>query len=161
MTFVPEDGTGLADANSLVSLEYANAYWADRPSTAGKWATASDPEKQEALLDATREVSAERFLGSPLSGLQALPLPRYWPTIDGRWWGPMPTPILEAVCELAKAHLDTPLNKALKRGGEIQVETLGPLSKTYFPGAPGGNTFPYVSDLLAPFVEGGAELVLS
>lgn len=156
MSFTPEDGTGLAGANSLVTLAYANAYWTAHPSTAGAWTTATDAQKEEALMVGTVDVLAHDFKGSPLSSTQALNLPRYWPTISGRTWGAMPTPILEAVCEAAGKHLASPLNAALKRGGEVASESVGPLSKSYFNGAPGGTIYPYVSKLIEPFLAAGS-----
>lgn len=153
---IPEDGTGLETANSLVSLAYANAYWTAHPSTAGAWATATDPFKEEALMAGTRKVCQNAFKGSPLSGTQALSLPRYWPEIDGRTWGGMPTPILEAVCEYAAKHLAAALSASLKRGGEIASEGVGPLSRSYFPGAPGGSTYPWERELLKPFLAAGS-----
>jgi hypothetical protein len=159
MAFVAEDGTGMPTATSLVSLAYADAYWDERPLTAGAWATATDPQKQEALQAASRWLDGYSFLGSPLRGDQALALPRYWPTIGGRSYDGMPTRILEAVCELAMRHLTTPLGADLERGGEIQNETLGPLSTTYFPGAPGSTLYPWVDGvkgLIRPFLDGGS-----
>lgn len=156
MALIAEDGTGLSTANSAVTLDYANAYWTAHPSTAGAWATASDPQKEEALMVATADVLAADFKGSPLSGTQALPLPRFWPIIDGRSWGGMPTPLLNAVCEMAGKHLASALNSALKRGGEVASESVGPLSRSYFQGAPGGSTYPHVRKLIAPFLAAGS-----
>lgn len=165
MAFTPEDGTGLSTATSLVSLSYANAYWAERPDTAGAWSTATDAQKQAALMTATRRICRESFHGSPLSGTQALELPRYWPEIKGRTWDGMPAPILEACCELARHELDESITEPLDRGGEIASEQVGPIATSYFAGAPSEKAFPYVQDLLAPFLEfgaggGQAELVL-
>lgn len=160
MSLIPEDGTGLETANSLVSLAYANAYWTARPSTAGAWATATDAQKEEALLAGTVKVCSYSFLGSPLTGSQALSLPRYWPEIDGRTWGGMPAPILAACCEFAAKHLSAPLNASLKRGGEVASEGVGPLQRSYFPGAPGGTSYPWERELLAPFLAtGGGQTV--
>ncbi|MEO8278028.1 MAG: DnaT-like ssDNA-binding protein [Thermoanaerobaculia bacterium] len=162
--FVAEDGTGLSTANSLVSLAYANDYWTDRPSTAGAWATATDPTKKEALMAATTVVCGANFRGCPLLSSQSLPLPRVFPWIDDRDPGYMPTPILEAVCQMAVVHFTSPLTAGLKRGGEVASERAGPLSRSYFPGAPGGTTYRYVTGLLAPFLEdagGEMEAVLS
>ncbi len=164
MSLIPEDGTGLETANSLVSLAYANAYWTAHPSTAGAWATATDPTKEEALLVATVQVCRYSFLGCPLSSSQALALPRSWPYIDGRAVAAMPAPILDAVCEYARKHLDKPLNASLKRGGEIASQGVGPMAQSFFPGAPGGNTYPYERSLLRPYLAAGsgqAEAVLS
>lgn len=164
MAFTPEDGTGIDGATSLVTLAYADAYWSERPSTAGAWATATNPQKQGALMEASNYLDAKGWLGSPLSGTQGLALPRYWPEIRDRTWDGMPRPILQACCELAKEHLTAPLNSALKRGGEVQSESVGPLSKSYFAGAPAGTIYPRVERLIGDFLEfagGQLEAVLS
>ena len=50
MAFVTEDGTGLAEANSYVSVAEADAYHADRGNAA--W-IGEDSAKQSALIKAT------------------------------------------------------------------------------------------------------------
>ena len=107
MAFIAEDGTGLADANSLCSVADADAYFADRGNAS--W-TGTDTLKEAALIRATDYVEllfSEKFKGDPFSETQSLS----WP----RWFGAMPkTPIFpkdikRAVCEYAVISLTTSL----------------------------------------------------
>lgn len=163
--FVVEDGTGKADATSVVSVADFRAYWTARPLNAGSALTATDGEVQDALMHATRwACSGRNFQGSPVSISQALELPRYWPTIGGRYWGALPAPILEAVCIVARYVLDEPLTDPLERGGAVASEAVGPISTSYFEGAEARKRFAFAEDQLGPFLEGGGaqqELVLS
>lgn len=167
MAFVAEDGSGLSTATSLVSLAAANAYWADRPRRAeGRWADATDAEKEESLMRATQFLNGEVLLGSPISSDQACVLPRYFPdSIGGVYYADgMPQPILDACCELANEDLASMLEPSRDRGGAVISETIGPLSFTYSDGAPSGTTYPLVERLIGPFRaigSGQSELVLS
>lgn len=166
MGFVPEDGNGLANATSLVDLAYANSYWSDRPrAAAGKWADATDPQKQEALMRATQRLCSLDWKGTPINGTQALSLPRYWPyddPIDGRYWDSIPTPVKDACCELANEDLAEILDSSLDRGGDLASEKIGPLEFHYNPSAPSEKVYPRVENLIAKFLDdGGSELLLS
>ena len=48
MAFVPETGIGLPDANSLVSVEFADEYFADR--AIAEWGKLTLPQKQEMIV---------------------------------------------------------------------------------------------------------------
>lgn len=76
MSFVVEDGTGLANATSLVSVAEADTYFSDRGGVA--WAALDDTtDKQPALVVASEFVStAFEFVGSKVSTTQALAWPR-------------------------------------------------------------------------------------
>lgn len=70
MAFVPEDGTGLANANSYCDLTFAASYFSDRGITA--WDNADDTDdKQPALIKATDYIES-RF-GSRWIGTQEFP----------------------------------------------------------------------------------------
>lgn len=76
MAFTAEDGTGLADANSYATADYADTYFADRGIVA--W-TGLDAAKEAALITATDYVDlvfAKRWVGEPLTTTQALSWPR-------------------------------------------------------------------------------------
>lgn len=70
---IVEDGTGLATANSYVSVVYADAYLDDT------WDAYTTAVKEAALIEATEYVDAiygSRFMGYPLESDQALEFPR-------------------------------------------------------------------------------------
>jgi hypothetical protein len=98
MSFVPEDGTGLANANSYVALAYADAYFAER---SVKW-TGSDTLRQSWLVRATDYINARfssRLLGTKSFPLvQALEFPRI---LDSTIGSVMPVNLLKATCEYA------------------------------------------------------------
>lgn len=53
---VVEDGAGVAGANSYLSVEDADAYWADRNNST--WADASTADKEAALIEASQYLDA-------------------------------------------------------------------------------------------------------
>lgn len=76
MAFVVEDGTGVAGANSYVSVAYADEYFADRGRT--DWA-GTDAVKQGKLIEATDYIEtlyARRFIGEMADPAQPLSWPR-------------------------------------------------------------------------------------
>ncbi len=74
---VVEDGTGLANANSYASLDFANEYHRLRDNVV--WTNATDHNKVGALIRATDYVDRRwRFVGSLFKATQALA----WPRLD-------------------------------------------------------------------------------
>lgn len=77
MGFVAEDGTGKSDANSLTTVEFADAYFQDRGITS--WAGTQN-DKRAWLIRATDYIEkrfGDKFKGSPsFDGVQALSFPR-------------------------------------------------------------------------------------
>lgn len=73
-----EDGTGLAAADSYISVDYADAYHLSRGYTA--WSGLSETAKQQAIVRATDHMDAvygTRFRGAIKTTTQALAWPRY------------------------------------------------------------------------------------
>lgn len=126
--FVVEDGTGLPDANSLVSVEYADAYFTLRDNHSWEGV---DAEKQAWLVQATDYVVARfRFVGKPLTSDQALPFPR-----TGTGYPLMPPNLLKAVCEYAVRAKTAPLapDIAVDETGRVvagKTEKVGPIEDT-------------------------------
>lgn len=107
MAFIPEDGTGMTDSNSLTTVEFADAYFTDRGNAL--WL---DPElalgrKQQALVEATDYIMyvwESEMKGSRKFETQALPFPR----ID-TGFPEMPELIFRTTCEYAVRALNKPL----------------------------------------------------
>lgn len=77
MAFVVEDGSVVANANSLASVAFADTYHADRGHVA--WATYDDATKQACLIKATdfcQKRYSRRWKGVKVTFLQALDWPR-------------------------------------------------------------------------------------
>ena len=104
MAFVAEDGTGLATANALVTVAFADEYFTDRG--IGVW-TGSNTVKQAALIRATDYVETRfgsLFYGDKKSTTQALSHPR-----GNTSTGEFPVAVKQAVCEYAVRSLSATL----------------------------------------------------
>ena len=92
---VVEDGTGLSNADSFVSVAYADTYFSTRNVTS--WASLTN--KEALLIKATDYIEAvysEAWKGTTLNDTQSLSFPRI---IDDATV--YPDRLLKAVCELA------------------------------------------------------------
>lgn len=172
MALIVEDGTGLPDAESYISVADADAYFAARSNAA--WAALAAPAKEAALRKAADYIGAvygERWKGVKLGPDQALDWPRAlverkdfryaglngFTMISGRYYYPsdyVPIPVARAAAELAvRAAAETLL---ADQGGQVKSETVGPISVTYADGARQGIRYALVDGLLAPFLGAGS-----
>lgn len=107
MALVVEDGTGMANADSYVSLADAESYFAAMPpSVTTAWTSlATDAEKENLLRYATRVLDQKaRFKGARTVKTSSLRWPRTGAIdCDGVLVGSnvLPRPIVSAVCEIA------------------------------------------------------------
>jgi hypothetical protein len=102
MAFIVEDGTGVSNANSLVSVEFADSYFSDRGNRT--WAGTTE-EKQAALVRATDYFEtrySNALLSSKTDADQALSFPRVDYTL-------VPAKILKGVSEYAVRALSAAL----------------------------------------------------
>ncbi|WP_413205357.1 DnaT-like ssDNA-binding protein [Rhodospirillum sp. A1_3_36] len=173
MTLTVEEGLGLAEADSFLSLEAADAYWSDRPhaTLSGPWLAASETGREGALREASAHLGlayGERFSGVPTRGRgQALCWPRLG-AIDRSGTplgsGSIPREVLAATCELAARALSAPLMADRDRAGRVSEEavTLDAVSTrtVYDLSFPSGPALPVVEGLLSPlFKRGGSRLL--
>jgi hypothetical protein len=125
MAFIAEDGTGLANANSLISVEDADTYFSDRGNT--EWDALTTASKQAALIKATDYLNAKAFIGYNKTNTQSLKFPRelesYYSIYSGVDISEMPAPILNAVCELALAATDSELYSDVTTSGNVKSES--------------------------------------
>lgn len=130
MTIVVEDGTGLADAQSYVSIAYVDTYAAQRNNA--NW-TGDNAKKEGAVIAATQFLDATfKFNGSLSSTAQALSFPRtdiY--DKEGRLLSGVPERVKQACAELAmvaivQSLITSPETAAVKRErskvGDIEKE---------------------------------------
>ncbi len=146
MALVVEDGTGLDTAESYVSVSDCDAYHTKMGHDA--W-TGSTAVKEAALRKATQYIDARyAFLGTVVDEDQAL----QWPREDIDW----PTKaITDATCELALRALSGALYSDVEPG-QVQSETVGPISVTYARVNNGGQKrYALIDDLLAPYLSTG------
>lgn len=148
-SFIPEDGTGLANANSYVPLAFADQYFLDRAVTT--W-TGADGDKQSALVRATDYVEGrfgDKFFGCKFVDTQALHFPTGSgmtdPTSGVLIPDVLPLKLLKAICEYAMRALTVtlapdPVTDATGQRVQSTNEEVGPIKEaiTY---AVGGTIF--------------------
>ena len=137
--FTVEDGTGVADANSYITLADADQY-VDNTSGDSTWtAPATDANKEKALRLATQYVDAEyadQWKGTASADNQSLDWPRAGVTLrDG--YGidsdEIPQALKDAVCELAVDYLvNGTLMADVSSPGSVKRKQAGPVSIEYF-----------------------------
>jgi hypothetical protein len=113
--FIAEDGTGLVDANSLCTLEFANEYFTLRGNAT--WADLFTDAKKIALVKATDYFEmrfATKLKDLPLTETQSLSFPR-----DGDV--AMPPNMLKAICEYAVIAAKAELANNIDT--ELQINT--------------------------------------
>ena len=162
MAFVAENGTGLASANSLATVEFADDYFEERGIAA--W-TGDDTAKEQALVRATDYVETRwraRFKGSRQfpDTPQALSFPRLYIGQDGK----VPDGIKKAVSEYALRALTAVLlpdpvvtvgaavEAVRKKVGPIETETR--YSNGGSPGAVVLKPYPAADMLVKPYLLG-------
>lgn len=123
VTVTVEDGTGLADANSYVSVEQADAYFASRPRSTS-WTGLTTDQKGIYLLHATRILDGcVVWEGERLSDAQALAFPRVRSDLDE---AEVPACVLLAEYEIAYALIGRDLTADPALNGLHRVK-VGPI----------------------------------
>lgn len=152
MALIVEDGTGIANAESYVSLEDADVYHSRRGNTA--WTTAPESAREAALLQATAYIDAAyTFAGGARTMTQALRWPR-------TWFVGLPPNLRVATMELALRALAGPLLpdvSARTTTGQLIEQQVGPIREKYAAGSvttTSGPRYPMIDALLAPLLGG-------
>ncbi|CAB4122334.1 hypothetical protein UFOVP32_8 [uncultured Caudovirales phage] len=151
MSLITETGSGLADADSYLSL-------ADFRTYCGKWGydlgSTADAVLETKLRLATAYIDTNfRYKGVRLVSEQALEFPR-----DNLYdWSAylvtgVPGRVAKACAELAFKSLTDSLYQDQDRGGKTVSQTVGPVSVSYAADAPTGTVYQFASNLLAPYI---------
>jgi hypothetical protein len=132
MSFIIEDGTGVAGATSYATVAQAQAYAADR----GLSLPAAEADVQKLLIKACDFLQSleDQYQGSRTDAEQALAWPRSGVTVFGTRLvedDAIPSMLIQAQCQLAVDLVNNDLQPT-DQGKEVQTETVGPLSTTYF-----------------------------
>jgi hypothetical protein len=168
MTLIVEDGTGLANAESYISVTAADTYFTNRGDTV--WAALDTPAKEAALRKATDYMLQSyrpRWAGMRVTATQALDWPRrYVPNRDvPNLYGPyvtyydfatVPAEVAHACAELAVRASAAALVPDV--GAQVKSETVGPISVLYADGARQTTAYKAVDALLAPFFKAGSSI---
>lgn len=160
MALVVEDGTGVAGANTYLSLTTANTYFTERPN-ASVWSGSTDALRTQALLYACQWMEA-RYGGQLEGEIVDVEQVLVWPRTsfyDGRGrlveTGTIPQVWKDGQAEAALAHLSGGLNEVRDRGGAIKSVQAGSVGVVYMDGASSGRSFPFVDSLVAPLLRYG------
>jgi hypothetical protein len=154
MALTPEDNTGLANADSYVSLTTFKAYCTNRGIDYTLLGDGDDVALEHLARIAFTYVNVQGpWKSVPLSNDQAGEFPR----IDlsdgmGRTFNTVPQRVKDAQCEaMITQGQGNDLFVTATRGGQVVSESVGPISTTYAQGATPETFFQSISRLLAPF----------
>jgi hypothetical protein len=150
MALIVENGTGLTDADSYISLAAFKAYADDR---GYDYSAFADQLIEQKLRLGTQYVDTiQRYKAQRLLATQALEFPREelydW---SGLLVTGVPMRVKHATAELAFRALSGELYADLDRGGQVQSESVAGISVTYKDGAPVGRWFTFAMNLLEPY----------
>ena len=158
MSLVIEDGTGLANSESYISVADADIYHLNRGHSA--WAALTTPQKEVALRKATDHLTQLyrfRWKGyRSFPSTQALDWPRQFVSLDDGLYPEyieftgIPVELKNACCELALRSIDEDLNPDVER--EVKSESVGSISVTYMDGSAQTTEFRAVEMMLRPLL---------
>lgn len=153
MSLTVEDGTGLANAQSYISVADADTHFTVRGITL--WDTLLTAEKEQALTRATDymvQAYRMRWQGDRVLSTQALDWPREGVEVDGIEIDAdvVPTEVKRACAELAFKAASGELAADLER--QTLRETVGPITVEYNPNGLQWKRYRAIDLLLAPFL---------
>jgi len=168
-SFVAEDGTGLSNANSYLSVADADTYHAN-VTQSGEWTAATQAARENGLIVATQYLENKyrgRWRGRKKLWSQALAWPRYGAVDDDGYAidsEAVPQELQAACAELAlRVVLGDNLLGVVTEPGEVTSESVsvGPVteSKTYAGGKPHGYQYPKVEALLRAVTQAGGRVI--
>lgn len=151
MALITEDGSGMATAESYISVATADAEAAKRGSPSS-WTGLTTAQKESALRYATEGMDGLfRWEGTVANLDQALGWPRaaaYDEEDRLQDSDIVPARVQVATYELALFAADNPLNTAYDRGGEVSSVKVGSLSESYFDWAAVEPTVPHLQRII-------------
>lgn len=152
MAFTVEDGTGIANANSLVSVAFADNYHAERGNSG--WTDIADETTKQQLLIKATDYFVDKFglvlLGDPVASGQALPYPRYVYISGVKTNVGNPIGLQRGIAELALIAKTTPLVPSVTRGKK-RVK-IGPIDIEYDGSSPVATQFTAAVMKFAPYL---------
>lgn len=158
MSLIVEDGTGMATAESYISVADASTYFTARAVTT--WgALATDALREAALRKATEYMIStyrDRWQGLRVyPTVQALCWPRYGVAIEGVYLDDdvIPETIKRACAELALKAASADLNPDLTQG--VVREKVGSIEVEYDKSSPQSTRYKAIDAMLAPYLKTG------
>lgn len=129
---IVENGTGLINADSYVSIEFADNYFSARGVSG--WVALTQNVKEQSLIRATDFIdNIYQWCGKKATSEQSLRFPRInIVDYEGQPVEGVPTCLKKAVCEAAQiASSGTELFQTKNENGDVVSETITTLSFTY------------------------------
>lgn len=165
MSLIVETGSGVAGANSYISLADAGTYHTDRGNAA--WAAGSDADRTAALIRATFALDGMKaWRGVKASSSQPLVWPRAGAVDDDGYAvasDAIPQRLKDAVCEAALLELASAgaLTPALDRGGAVTRVKVGPVEEEYSGAASARTAYAVIDGLLRGLCYAGSGVKLA
>lgn len=160
MAITVEDGTGIASAESYVSVADADTYWGNRTHTAfyTAWDAATTATKEGALREASAYLDAtwgQYYRGQRRGYVQGL----MWPRSDaldnaGYPLPDLPPEIVAATNELAGRAISARLASDEAKGGKVKRQKVGDIEREFFEGASVDKRYGSVNGILASVLNG-------
>ncbi len=150
MALIVEDNTGLANAQTYVSVDDFNNYCIALLRDTSSF---DESAAEAALMSAFQFINTNWVYKSfPVNNDQAGEFPRTDLSDGaGRIFNTVPQRVKDAQCELGWVALTEALFQNLDRGGMITHEAVGHIQTTYAPGAPGQKQFTAAMRLVEVF----------
>ena len=128
---IVEDGTGLLNADSYVSTEYADSYFSARG--VSEWVALTTSKKEQLLIKATDFIdNIYQWYGKKEFETQALRFPRVdIRDYEGAEIKGIPTCLKQAVCDASLIAMSGDLFQTKNENGDVVSETITTLSFTY------------------------------
>ena len=128
---IVENGTGLPNADSYVSTEYADSYFSARG--VSEWATLTTQVKEQLLIKATDFIdNIYQWNGKREYETQALRFPRVdIRDYEGAEIMGIPTCLKQAVCDASLIAKNGELFQTSDANGQVVSEKIGELAFTY------------------------------
>jgi len=153
MSLITEDGTGLASAESYLSVSDADTYWSNRADTT--WSAATEAAKEAALRKATEYLDATfRWVGVISSATQALGWPRSgaYDHEDRQLDNRVPRLLENATAELAREALSAELLVTVSRNDRASRVKAGSVEVEFEAGVSVQKAFDRAERMLTPIV---------
>ena len=128
---IVENGTGLPNADSYVSIEFADTYFSARGVT--EWTSLTQTKKEQALIKATDFIdNIFEWHGKKEFSIQSLRFPRVNIfDYEGEEIKGIPTCLKQAVCDASLISTSGELFETAEQNGDVVSETITTLSFTY------------------------------
>lgn len=155
MAIIVEDGTGLSNSETYISVAEADTYHANRGNDA--WAALTNTVKEQLLRKSTDYLSAvygSSWAGYPVKTTQALDFPRRDVPAPLGWYdyNVIPVPLKQAQAELALIAATTTLMPTTQTRGKKKVK-VGPIEVEYDGTAPTAPKFLFASAKIDPLLK--------